>query len=586
MTHVIATAGHVDHGKSTLIRLLTGMEPDRLAEERRRGMSIELGFAWAALPSGQQIAFVDVPGHEQFVTTMLAGVGPVAAVMFVVAADEGWMPQSAEHLAALHALEVRHGLLVITRSDLADPGPAAEQARGEISSTTLAGIETVTVSGHTGQGLQHLRHALDRLVAAMPRPESTAPVRMWIDRSFTINGAGTVVTGTLGAGTLRPDDQLIIDDRQVTVRRLQTQGVTVDEIGPVARVAINLRGVAAGRLSRGAALLTPGHWFSTSLVDVELRGPPAPSLPSALTLHIGSAAVAVQVRPLGDQHARLALARPLPLHIGDQALLRDPGGHRVIAGITMADVRPPALRRRGAATTRGDQLASAGIPDGAVLLSWNGLMRRDELAAMGVLAPYEPVTRKWIADPTHWANLSQRLTALTADHAARHPLEPGIPAETARIALGLPDQELIRALVQPPLGLTEGRIAGAATTTLPHAVSAAVEQIRSELTDHPFHAPDVDRLAELELHGRALAAVVRAGLLIRIAEGIVLLPGADHTAAAILARLPQPFTVSDARKALDTTRRVAIPLLEHLDRQGHTRRNQAGQRVCDVSSTD
>uniref|UniRef100_UPI0029C6E0E2 GTP-binding protein n=1 Tax=Micromonospora sp. RTP1Z1 TaxID=2994043 RepID=UPI0029C6E0E2 len=183
---VVATAGHVDHGKSTLVRALTGMEPDRWAEERRRGMTIDLGFAWTTLPSGGTIAFVDVPGHERFVPNMLAGVGPAPAALIVVAADEGWMPQSAEHLAALHALGVSYGLLAVTRADLADPGPALAQARTEIAATSLGEVAAVAVSGATGAGLPELRAALDRLVARLPAPAVDAPVRLWVDRSFTI----------------------------------------------------------------------------------------------------------------------------------------------------------------------------------------------------------------------------------------------------------------------------------------------------------------------------------------------------------------------------------------------------------------
>src|SRR4051794_38306638 len=203
--HVVATAGHVDHGKSTLVRALTGMEPDRWAEERRRGMTIDLGFAWTTLASGATLAFVDVPGHERFVPTMLAGVGPVPAAMIVVAADEGWMPQSAEHLAALDALGVRHGLLVVSRADLADPRPVLRRAAEEIAGTSLGAVEAVAVSAVTGVGLDELRGALGRLVGGLPAPAG-GPVRLWIDRAFTIKGAGTVVTGTLGAGELRTGD--------------------------------------------------------------------------------------------------------------------------------------------------------------------------------------------------------------------------------------------------------------------------------------------------------------------------------------------------------------------------------------------
>jgi selenocysteine-specific elongation factor len=237
--YVIATAGHVDHGKSTLVRALTGMEPDRWAEERRRGMTIDLGYAWMTLPAGDKLAFVDVPGHERFVPNMLAGLGPVPAVMFVVAADGGWMPQSAEHLAAVDALGVRHGLLVITRSDLADPAPATRQARAEIARTSLGAVEAISVSAVTGQGLDDLRAALVRLVDSLgaAAPARPTPIRLWIDRSFTIKGAGTVVTGTLPAGTVRNGQELALapSGRTVRVRGLEALGEPAATVTGVAR---------------------------------------------------------------------------------------------------------------------------------------------------------------------------------------------------------------------------------------------------------------------------------------------------------------------------------------------------------------
>ncbi|MBC7679435.1 MAG: 50S ribosome-binding GTPase, partial [Pseudorhodobacter sp.] len=189
---VVATAGHVDHGKSTLVRALTGTEPDRWAEERRRGMTIDLGYAWTSLPSGEVLAFVDVPGHQRFIGNMLAGLGPAPAVLFVVAADEGWRRQSSEHLAAIDALGLTAGLLAVTRSDLADPGPAVRESLAELATSSLGRVPHVVVSGVTGAGLPSLRTALDVLVGALPAPGATAPVRLWVDRAFTVKGAGTV----------------------------------------------------------------------------------------------------------------------------------------------------------------------------------------------------------------------------------------------------------------------------------------------------------------------------------------------------------------------------------------------------------
>jgi selenocysteine-specific elongation factor len=574
--HVVATAGHVDHGKSTLVRALTGMEPDRLAEEQRRGLTLDLGFAWTTLPAGEQLAFVDVPGHGRFVTTMLAGVGPVPAVMFVVAADEGWMPQSAEHLAAIDALGVRHGVLVVTRADLADPAPALAAARAEIGRTSLGAVEAVAVSGTTGRGLDALVAALGALVAALPGPAPAAPVRLWLDRAFTIKGSGTIVTGTLPAGRLRVGDTLELAPARlrVRVRALESLKQAAGEVTGVARVAVNLRGADRAEVVRGMALVAPDDWTLTDTVDVRLRGAPADELPSELTIHIGSAAVPARVRPLGGQIARLTLGSPLPLHVGDRALLRDAGRHTIPAGLTVLDVVPPALRRRGAAAARAERLTGwPERPDAAVLLRQRGLLRIGELRAMGCAPAGTPVAGDWLADPDRWAALGRRLAQVVERHAAAHPLEPGLPLEAARQALGLPERRLVEALAAAPLRLSEGRVYGARRAgDLPPAVAAAVEKLRAELAAAPYHAPDAARLAELGLGRAPLAAAVRAGALLRIADGLVLLPGADARAAATLAALPQPFTASDARQALDTTRRVAIPLLEHLDRLGYTQR--------------
>src|SRR3712207_1476154 len=191
---VIATAGHVDHGKSTLVRALTGMEPDRWEEERRRGLTIDLGFAWTTLPSGRRLAVVDVPGHERFVGNMLAGVGSAPAALVVVAADDGWSAQTAEHVAVLDALGVRHALLAVTKADLADPAPVLAVVTERLRATSMGAVPGVAVSARTGTGMPEFTAALERLLAGLPAPDGDAPVRLWIDRAFSIKGAGTVVT--------------------------------------------------------------------------------------------------------------------------------------------------------------------------------------------------------------------------------------------------------------------------------------------------------------------------------------------------------------------------------------------------------
>ena len=573
---VIATAGHVDHGKSTLVRALTGMEPDRWAEERRRGMTIDLGFAWTTLPSGAVVAFVDVPGHERFVPNMLAGVGPAPAALLVVAADEGWMPQSAEHLAALDALGVRHGLLVVTRIDLADPGAATERARAEIAATSLGDVEAVAVSAVTGAGLADLRAALDRLAARLPVPEPAAPVRLWVDRSFTIRGSGTVVTGTLGGGELRTGDELELTatGERVRVRGLQSLGTPRSRVAGVARVAVNLRGVPRDRVGRGDALLTPGRFQPTDLVDVRLAGDPVDELPAGVTLHVGSAAVPARVRPLGADTARLRLARPLPLRIGDRALLRDPGRRHVAGGVTVLDVAPPQLHRRGAAGARSATLAVMdGRPDEHGELARRSLVRRADLERMGITVGTAPVAGDWHADADGWHELRRRLVEAVTRWAQAHPLEPGVPLETLRQLLDLPDRALAEALVAPPLAVRAGRVGPAGSGgELPGPVARAVERVGAELAGRPFLAPEAARLAEFGLGHREIGAAVRAGALLRLADNVVLLPGAVDEAVRVLAALPQPFTLSTARQALGTTRRVAVPLLELLDRRGATRR--------------
>ncbi|HEY0719480.1 MAG TPA: selenocysteine-specific translation elongation factor, partial [Streptosporangiaceae bacterium] len=369
VTQVIATAGHVDHGKSTLVRALTGMEPDRWAEERRRGLTIDLGFAWMDTPGGPRVAFVDVPGHERFVPNMLAGLGPVPAVLMVVAADGGWMPQSAEHLAAIDALGISRGLLVITRADLADPGPALRRARAELAATSLGQIEAVAVSAVTGAGLPALRQALARLAAALPVPDPAAPVRLWVDRSFSIRGSGTVVTGTLPAGTVRTGAELLLTPllRPVRVRGIESLERAADRVCGVARVALNLRGVPRDIPARGMALTEPGRWTLTGVVDVRCRETTG-QLPRELVVHIGSARTPARVRVLSPAGAarpegaagalaRLTLRGQLPLHVGDRLLLRDPGAAGLfILGATVLDVAPPPLARRGAAAGAAAEL--------------------------------------------------------------------------------------------------------------------------------------------------------------------------------------------------------------------------------------
>jgi selenocysteine-specific elongation factor len=555
---VIATAGHVDHGKSTLVHRLTGMWPDRLAEEQRRGLTVDLGFAWTEI-DGRELAFVDVPGHERFVANMLAGVGPVPAVLFVVAATEGWMPQSEEHLAALDALGVRHMLFVISKADLADPSPVIGEVRQRFSGAPVV----------LGTDLDHVRAELLALVDRLPQPIRDADVRLWVDRSFTVRGAGTVVTGTLAAGTIRAGDELEHAGRRVTVRGLQSLGRDHIEVAAVARVAVNLRGVDHQHIGRGDTVRTPGAWLDTAEIDVGLRT--AGELHRQLVLHVGSAAIPVYVRPLGTAAARLRLARPLPLRVGDIGLLRDPGEHRIAAGIEVLDVRPPQLRRRGAARARAEELASGRARPPVCA-------RANDLHAMGFEAIGLRVG-EWVVDPQWWAERRQQMMTAVQRWAADHDVAAGMSLEALRQQAGLPAAELLPSLLDGTgLDVADGLVRPP-NKGMPPRVDKAVQAVEEWLAAEPFRAPEADELKDLNLGPKELAAAVRMGRLTRIADGVVLGPDALERAADVLKKLPQPFTVSDARSALGTTRRVAVPLLEQLDARRITRRADDSTRM-------
>ena len=565
------------------------MEPDRWEEERRRGLTIDLGFAWTTLASGREVAFVDVPGHHRFLGNTLAGLGPAPVVCFVVAADEGWQAQSGDHRDALAALGIRHGLIAITRADRTTADAAAnvlEQAREELSETGLHEAPGVIVSAVDGSGLTELRAALDRVLSAMPPPESSPRVRLWVDRSFSITGAGTVVTGTLAAGTLAAGDRLDLlgghRARSVVIRGLQSRGEPYAEVGPVARVALNLRGVSRDALHRGDALVTPGAWPDTRILDVRrITGSPLTEAPARLVVHVGTAAVPARLRPFDDEHGRLTLDRRLPLVLGDRLILRFAGG---LGGALVLDADPPALRRRGDGSRRAATLVRMDA-DGDVVaeVARRGAVQADHLRRLGLFSDTAPTEVRvldgwWIHKPTYDA-WQQRLQTAVRELHNRDPLADGLSRGAARDLLGLPDESLLNAVARDA-GLEQGgghiRLAGVRDDL--GDAEASVGELEIRLGAEPFHAPEADELSALRLGARELAAAERAGRVLRLRDGVVLLPTAPALAMRALAALKQPFTTSQARQALCTTRRVAIPLLEHLDARGWTRRLDAGHR--------
>ena len=562
--HVVATAGHVDHGKSTLVGALTGQEPDRLEEERRRGLSIQLGYCWTRLPGTGDVAFVDVPGHERFISTALSGLGPVPAVIFVVAADDPWMPQAAEHLAALDALDVRHGLLVVTRSDLADPLTALACARAELSKTSLSEAEAVTVSARTGEGLGDVREALARMLSVLPTPPADAPVRLWVDRRFHVRGAGTVVTGTLPVGTISVGDHLEHGGTTVRVRGIECLGERVDTVSGTARVALELAGRGTAEIARGDVLVSPGELEPTRVADLRIVGDGSP--PERPLLHIGASAGSVRTRPLGERHVRVTLGTPLPLRLGDRALLRDPGS-RSLWGAEVLDPAPPSLRRRGAGTARGRALESFDLTLAGQVRE-RGLTTRAFLRRIGAVEGPLPEgaleAGDFLVSATRAGELAADVAGLVAS--SKDPEGPTLGA-LAR-AVGVEDG-VIAAVVRPPMRLVDGRLRSPAAD-LPAPLEAALRLLRDDLHGDPFAAPHVERLRELGLDAGALARLHRRGDVLRVGDSVVLLPGADDLAVRRLEGLGEEFTASEARLAWGTSRRVALALLSHLDRTGRT----------------
>ena len=417
-------------------------------------------------------------------------------------------------------------------------------------------------------------------------------MRLWVDRSFTITGAGTVATGTLAAGTLAVGDRLELlgteRTRSVVIRGLQSRGEPYSTLGPVSRVALNLRGVSRDAVQRGDALVTPDAWPSTRTLDVRrTTGTAFTEAPAQLIVHVGTAAVPARLRPFDADHARLTLDRQLPLVLDDRLVLRYPGSGRVLGGAQVLDAEPPSLRRRGDSARRATALAGVHAGgDVAAEVARRGAVQESHLRRLGLLAGVDTkapagvrVLDGWWLHGATYEGWQQRLKNAVDELHARDPMADGLSRGAARDLLALPDESLLDAVARDA-GLEQGgghiRVAGA-HPDLGNA-EAAVAELELRLRAEPFRAPEADELTALQLGARELAAAERAGRMLRLRDGVVLLPTAPALAMRELTRLEQPFTTSQARQALGTTRRVAIPLLEHLDARGWTRRLDAGHR--------
>ncbi|HEY7564797.1 MAG TPA: selenocysteine-specific translation elongation factor [Acidimicrobiia bacterium] len=577
---VVATAGHVDHGKSTLIEALTGRDPDRFEEEKRRGMTIDLGFAWSELPSGRVISFVDVPGHHRFIRNTLAGLGPVDAALLVVAANEGWMPQTEEHVCVLDLLGVSRGLVAITKTDLVD-GERIVELTTEIArrlvETALVGARIVPVAATTGTGLDDLRHALDEIVGEgwdRGRP------RLWVDRVFSMPGSGVVVTGTLNGGLLAKDQMIEIwpGPVEARIRRIENNEEEQEQVPPSSRVAINLAGVRQDSIARGAMVCEPGSFRPTRRVLLAMRPTPgeSPISRGAHQLHIGTFHVPARLQLLEDDGRLFAVAdleREVCLQAGDRVIIRDTGRQRVVAGGSVLDPAPPRRRGDWAVAARSLVECVDRSPDGvaAALLEVRGIDDVEALAADsgGGQPPGALIADGQALSMAFARSLAARITDGVEAHGRAHPHDPAMGIGELSAAL-----EVTPAVIRELLPLTGLEVAGQTVGLPGHGgrVEANPDwlEARSRLADSGLAPPTI---AELALDRDLLATLVREGLLFRISDEFVYLPSQIDHLVDLLAEFDRPFTVSEVRQVAMISRRYAIPLLEWTDREGITTRD-------------
>jgi selenocysteine-specific elongation factor len=567
---VVATAGHVDHGKSTLIQALTGRDPDRWEEEKRRGLTIDLGFAWMDLPDGRRISFVDVPGHRRFIGNMLTGVGPVDAVLFVVAANEGWKPQSEEHLAILDLLGVSQGVVALTKSDLVDPettSDLAEEVRVKLQGTTLEALSIIPVSALTSAGLSELTHALEEIPAA---PRSGVRPRLWVDRAFTVAGAGTVVTGTLVGGGLSVGDTISIwpSGETARIRGLETNDRTVDSVEPDSRVAANLQG--AMEVGRGSLLAAPGTLTPAQrwLVDLRpTRYEPELIERGSFLLYLGTLAASARVRLLADGLGMVEVQQPVPVEAGDRFILRETGRQRVTAGGVVLMPSPP---KKAALVELGQMLRHA-LPLGAdevagVMVSHFGRVNATSLtnwsggSTAGIRADGEAFS------PAEVERLTEKAVGLVVSYHRDHPLEAGIGLGALAGALSI-GEELARLLTD--------------RSSLLHRLGSVVSRagIEQEQVEADPRWPPIKEMlrtltppsiGEAGLPSDLLRALTRSGELVRVSDDLVYLPESIDDVIGLIRSFETPFTVSEFRVRAGVSRKYAVPLLEYADREGIT----------------
>ena len=631
--HVVGTAGHVDHGKSTLVHALTGIDPDRLREEKEREMTIDLGFAWLTLPNGEPVGIVDVPGHRDFIENMLAGVGGIDAAIFVVAADEGIMPQTREHLAILDLLGISTGVVALTKMDLAESEEWVELVAADVSETlegtALKGAPIIPVSARTGQGLDQLIAALQETLARVePRRDRGRP-RLPIDRVFTISGFGTVVTGTLADGCFEVGQEIEVlpCGLKARVRGLQAHKQKVGRAMPGGRVAMNLTGLSKSDLKRGDVVTIPGWLHPTVLVDVQLRYLPDTLRPGSgqtphplrhnvpLKFFSGAAETLARVRLLGQDQlpagqsgwVQLQLQEPLPLVKGDRFIVRTPSPPTTVGGGTVIDPHPgrkhrrfrpeilarletlgqgsPAeillqvLERRGP-TVAHDLLAASGVGEAAPE-ALAQLLEEGQAILLGPQTDVQPsaTSAHLLATRTWCSTLIDRLSHELSTYHQKFPLRTGMPREALRSGLKL-DAKTFNAVMARAVAEGLAVDEGAAVRLPSHAVRLNAEQQRqvdallASFRRQPYATPSVKESAAA-VSEEVVGVLVSRGDLIQLSPEVLLLP---ETYAEMAARVRQhieregSITLAQVRDMFGTSRKYAQALLEHLDEAEVTKR--------------
>lgn len=629
---VIGTAGHVDHGKSTLIHALTGINPDRLREEQERQMTIDLGFAWMRLPGGEEVGFVDVPGHRDFIENMLAGVTGIDAALLVIAADEGVMPQTREHVAILDLLDVSRGVVALTKCDLVDDPSwlelVVEEVRDLIKTTRLADAPIVQVSGVTRQGLDGLVQELEAAVRGVPpRPDRGRP-RLPIDRAFTIAGFGTVVTGTLSGGSLVVGEEVQVLPQGISarVRGLQTHKHRVERAVPGSRTAANLAGVEVRELRRGDVVVRPGTYQPTRLIDVRFRMLPGLASPlrhnQQVKVFLGSAQRLGRVRVLGvDQVSpgeegwlQIVLREPLVAERDDRFILRRPSPGETLGGGRVVDPHPTRLhRRRDTAVlerleralrgTPGDRLAEALSGEGPIPLvqavRQTGLEADEvrhalaELVEEGRLVllgdePATPQSEVLAMEGAAWQALVRRVEGLLAAYHEANPLRLGMPRQELRTRLGL-EAKVFGAVVQRAKldGVIEEsgprlRLRGRAVTLTPRQ-QAECENLLERFRRAPYATPSLKECAAA-VGEDLLEYLVECGQLVQLSDEVLLEARAYQEAVEAVRQLIREqgsVTVAEVRDRFGTSRKYALALMEHLDAIGVTVREGDARRLGD-----